>query len=115
MRTCNLLLLLVVAGIAVVYPVATSAEEFWYPIDVNDPHVQELGKWAVIEHVKKAHDGLTFSKVTRGEEQDVGGVKYRLSIEAVQGSGTVGKYSTVLIEEPRSKTRNLISFAPAAN
>ncbi|PNT77931.1 putative cysteine proteinase inhibitor 7 [Brachypodium distachyon] len=112
MRTCSLLLLI----IGVVYPAATSAGEFWYPIgNVNNPHVQELGKWAVTEHAKNAHDGLRFSKVTSGEEQDVAGVKYRLSIDAVQGNGKVGKYSTVLIEEPRSNTRTLISFAPAGN
>ncbi|KAF7054990.1 hypothetical protein CFC21_062573, partial [Triticum aestivum] len=49
----------------------------WYPIgDVdNEPHVQELGGWAVAEHIKKMHDGLKFIKVMSDEEAPDAGVK----------------------------------------
>ncbi|CAM0871889.1 unnamed protein product [Alopecurus aequalis] len=113
MKTFSLLLVLV-AAVAVAYPVATSAQVSWYPIgDVNEPHVQELGRWAVAEHVKQAHDGLKFSKVTSGEEQSDAGVKYHLVIEALNGDGKQGRYEAFLVEEVRSNTRTLISFTPA--
>jgi hypothetical protein len=53
MKTFNLLIF-VVAAVVVAYPVDTSAHGSWYPIGdpKNEPHVQELGAWAVAEHVK---------------------------------------------------------------
>ena len=114
MKTLGLLVV-VAAAVAVAYPVATSAQGSWYPIGdpVNEPHVQELGAWAVAEHVKQAHDGLKFSKVVSGEEQSVAGVKYHLVIEALNGAGKQGKYEAMLVEEARDNTRTLISFSPA--
>ncbi|KAI4986939.1 hypothetical protein ZWY2020_019569 [Hordeum vulgare] len=49
MRTCSLLLIIVASVVVVAYPLRTSAEEEWYPIGDpdNEPHVQELGEWAV--------------------------------------------------------------------
>jgi hypothetical protein len=114
MKTFNLLVV-VVAAVVVAYPVTTSAQGSWYPIGdpKNEPHVQELGAWAVAEHVKKAHDGLKFSKVVSGEEQSDAGVKYHLVIEALNAAGKPGRYETLLVEEVRSNTRTLISFGPA--
>jgi hypothetical protein len=114
MKTFSLLVV-VVAAVAVAYPIATSAQVAWYPIGdpQNEPHVQELGAWAVAEHVKQAHDGLKFSKVVSGEEASDAGVKYHLIIEALNGVGKPGRYETFLIEEVRSNTRSLISFGPA--
>jgi hypothetical protein len=34
-------------------------------LDIND-HVQELNRWAMSEHVKKANDGIKFNRVVRG-------------------------------------------------
>ncbi|KAM0830273.1 hypothetical protein ACQ4PT_066312 [Festuca glaucescens] len=114
MKTSSLLLV-VVAAIAVVCPIATSAQGSGYPIGdpMNEPHVQELGAWAVAEHVKQAHDGLKFNKVVSGDEQSDAGVKYHLVIEALNSGGKQGKYEAVLVEEVRSNTRTLISFSPA--
>ncbi|KQK22990.1 hypothetical protein BRADI_1g70523v3 [Brachypodium distachyon] len=63
--------LLLIVGVAMVCPAVMSAEQFpCYPIgDAKKPHVQELGGWAVTEHVKQSHDKIKFSKVTNGEEQ----------------------------------------------
>uniref|UniRef100_A0ACD5W8U5 Uncharacterized protein n=1 Tax=Avena sativa TaxID=4498 RepID=A0ACD5W8U5_AVESA len=109
MRTCTMILVLLLT-FTVVYP---AAAEYWYPIeDVETPHVQELGGWAVAEHVRQRHDGLRFGKVTSGELQMVAGVKYHLLIDALSSGGEHGRYEAVLIEEKRSSTRRLISFGP---
>jgi hypothetical protein len=114
MKTFGLLVVMA-AAFAVAYPIATSAQLSWYPIGdpMNEPHVQELGAWAVAEHVKQVHDGIKFSKVVSGEEQSDAGVKYHLIIEALNSGGKQGRYEAILIEEVRSYTRTLISFSPA--
>uniref|UniRef100_A0ACD6A2V1 Uncharacterized protein n=1 Tax=Avena sativa TaxID=4498 RepID=A0ACD6A2V1_AVESA len=110
MRTCtSTMILVLLVTFTVVYP---AAAYYWYPIeDVETPHVQELGGWAVAEHVRQRHDGLKFGKVTSGELQQVDGVKYHLLIDALNRGGQHGRYEAVLIEE-RSSTRRLISFGP---
>ncbi|KQK12960.1 cysteine proteinase inhibitor 8 [Brachypodium distachyon] len=115
MRTSSCLLLLaVVTIIAVVYPVTTSAQQPWHPIDGEDidrPFYQILGGWAVMEHVKQAHDGLKFSKVFSGEKQDLStSVKYHFVIIASDRGGKTDRYDAELIE---GNPRRLISFAPA--
>lgn len=85
----------------------------WRPIkDVSDPHIQELGRWAVLEYVKRANDGLAFVKVVRGEEQVVAGTNYRLVIEATNGAGKSAAYVAV-VYEALSTARKLLSFGPA--
>ncbi|GJN11266.1 hypothetical protein PR202_ga29444 [Eleusine coracana subsp. coracana] len=37
------------------------------PVDINDPYIQNLGKWAVAQHVKQANDGIKFNKVNHAE------------------------------------------------
>uniref|UniRef100_A0ACD5TW05 Uncharacterized protein n=1 Tax=Avena sativa TaxID=4498 RepID=A0ACD5TW05_AVESA len=114
MKTFSLLIAVVAAVAIIAYPVITSAQAAWYPIDpTNEPHVQELGAWAVSEHVKQAHDGLKFSRVRSGEEQSDAGVKYHLVMEALNGDGKRGRYEAFLVEQVRSSTRTLISFSPA--
>ncbi|KQK22923.1 hypothetical protein BRADI_1g70100v3 [Brachypodium distachyon] len=114
MRTSSrLLLLAVVTIVAVVYPVATSAEQPWYPIDGEDitkPFFQTLGKWAVTEHVKQTQHFLKFDKVFSGERQELSeGMKYHFVIIALNGGGNTGRYDAELIE---GNPRRLISFAP---
>ncbi|KAM3311309.1 hypothetical protein ACQJBY_031779 [Aegilops geniculata] len=112
MRT-GTLLLVVVAFVAVVYPVASSAAGDWSLIeDINNPHIQELGEWAVAEHLKQANDGIKFSRVTGGDYREEAGVRYRLIIDALNRNSKHGKYRGVLIEE-RISTRHLIFFSPA--
>ncbi|KAF7076452.1 hypothetical protein CFC21_081103 [Triticum aestivum] len=114
MRTCSLLLI-IVAVVVVAYPFRTSAEEEWYPIGDpdNEPHVQELGGWAMAEHIKQAHDGIKFVKVVSGEVANVAGLKYRLNIKALNKNGQPGAYKAILLEEVRENEHTLISFGPA--
>jgi len=58
----------------------------WGPIkDVSDPHIQELGGWAVAEHARRANDGLRFGEVTGGEQQLVSGMNYKLVLKRRTG------------------------------
>jgi hypothetical protein len=114
MKTFGLLVVMA-AAFAVAYPIATSAQLSWYPIGdpMNEPHVQELGAWAVAEHVKQAHDGLKFNKVVSGKEQVVSGMNYELIIDASDASGKLGTYKAEVYEQERTKTRKLVSFSKA--
>ncbi|XP_034577296.1 cysteine proteinase inhibitor 8 [Setaria viridis] len=86
----------------------------WKPIkDVSDPHIQELGGWAVSEHVKQANDGLRFGKVVSGEELVVSGMNYKLVIEATDGAGKSATYGAAVYEQEWTKTRQLLAFEPA--
>lgn len=109
--------LLVAAVAAVVCAVATPTAAIpggWAPItDINDPHVQELGGWAVAEHVKKANDGLKFSKVVSGDQQVVSGINYRLVIDALSRDGKGASYKALVYEQNWTNTRRLLSFEPA--
>lgn len=56
----------------------------WQPIkDLNDPHVREIGEFAVSEHNKEVeHDQkLSLRRVVRGETQVVAGINYHLLLE----------------------------------
>jgi hypothetical protein len=109
-----------VVGLCSVAPAASAREAplpenvgRWTPItDVNDPEIQEIGRWAVSEHDAAASDSLVFSKVVRGEEQVVAGTNYKLVIEATKGAG--GKIATygAVVYEKVDNTRQLLSFAP---
>uniref|UniRef100_A0ACD5YKS9 Uncharacterized protein n=1 Tax=Avena sativa TaxID=4498 RepID=A0ACD5YKS9_AVESA len=80
--------------------------------NITDPHIQELGKWAVMEHNKVDNDNLKFQKVVSGKQQIVNGVNYHLFIDAMRLEGSHGTYRAVLFEEDSSNpnTRKLISF-----
>lgn len=51
----------------------------------RDTHIQELGRWAVTEHVRLADDGLCFLDVVSGREQVYSGMNYELVIMAING------------------------------
>ncbi|CAN6284221.1 unnamed protein product [Urochloa humidicola] len=86
----------------------------WGPIkDVSDPHIQEIGGWAVAEHVKLANDGLRFGGVVSGEEQVVAGMNYKLVLDAKGADGTVAAYRAFVYEQSWTNTRELMSFTPA--
>ncbi|KAE8781287.1 cystatin Hv-CPI8 [Hordeum vulgare] len=88
----------------------------WGPIpDVKDAHIQELGGWAVEQHASLASDGLRFRRVTRGEQQVVSGMNYRLFVDAADGSGRSAPYVAEVYEQSWTNTRQLRSFKPAAN
>ena len=82
----------------------------WRPIEnVSDPHVQEIGKFAVTEHNKKATASLKFQSVVSGETQVVAGTNYRLVIAAADG-GASNKYEAVVWEKSWMDFRSLTSF-----
>ncbi|GJM91616.1 hypothetical protein PR202_ga08011 [Eleusine coracana subsp. coracana] len=84
-----------------------------YPIpDINDPHIQELGVWAISEHNKQAKDALKFKNVTTGDEQVVEGFNYWLIIDALNSKGKDSRYKAVVWEREWENFRNLTSFAP---
>ena len=88
----------------------------WSPIkDVSDAHIQELGGWALAQHVKLANDGLRFRRVSRGEQQVVSGMNYRLVVDATDASGKSASYVAVVYEQSWTNTRQLTSFKPAGN
>jgi hypothetical protein len=72
--------------------------------DVMDPHIQELGSWAVAEHTKETNEGLTFIKVVSGKQQVVSGMNYRLIIEMANGPTSNSMYDVVVYEQSRQKS-----------
>ncbi|KAI4972033.1 hypothetical protein ZWY2020_002958 [Hordeum vulgare] len=116
MRT-TLFLAAIVIIVHVVATPTTAIPGGWVNImNIADPHIQELGKWAVLEHTQLGgNDGLRFVKVVSGEEQIVNGVNYQLVIDALRLDSSHRTYKAVLFEKDSSnaKTRKFISFTPA--
>ncbi|GJM94910.1 hypothetical protein PR202_ga11594 [Eleusine coracana subsp. coracana] len=108
-----------VAGLCFVAPavsarVAPQLLGGWSPItDVNDAHIQELGSWAVAEHVRLVNDGLRFNKVVSGEDQVVSGMNYKLILDVTNADGNDATYGAVVHEQELTKKRQLMSFKPA--
>lgn len=91
----------------------------WSPIsDIKNPHIVEVGKFAVSEYNKQNKAGLKFVEVVSGESQVVAGINYRLIVAADEGvsmasNGGSKKYEAVVWEQPWLKSMNLTSFKPA--
>lgn len=84
----------------------------WKPIkDLNDPHIVEIGKFAVDEYNQRSKADLKLVKLEKGEQQVVSGMNYRLILEAKDGQASK-KYQAVVWEKPGGKSRNLTSFVP---
>ncbi|CAN6317745.1 unnamed protein product [Urochloa humidicola] len=118
----SILLAAAAAAAAAIYAVATmptavvSQVQGWVPLpDVDAPRVQQLGRWAVVEHDKTANDRVKFRRVVSGEEREDPqlGVKYHFVIDALDANGRDGKYEAVLAELVWIEKRILISFNPA--
>uniref|UniRef100_A0ACD5XVR3 Uncharacterized protein n=1 Tax=Avena sativa TaxID=4498 RepID=A0ACD5XVR3_AVESA len=116
MRT-SLLLLLLLAGAAVLYAVATptaAAGEEWKPIpNVADPHVQGLGKCAVNEQNKVENCGLMFAKVVSGKVH-TSGTRYLLDVDALRINASHKIYQAEVVEQSSSGGSGckLVSFGP---
>ncbi|KAF7054992.1 hypothetical protein CFC21_062575 [Triticum aestivum] len=112
MRT-SILLLLAALGAVSIIATPTALDGEWQPIkNVTDPHVQDLGSWAVAQHNKVSISRLRSAMVLSGEVQIVAGVEYRLDVQALQGDGKDAMYKAEVFEQgwPTNTTRNLISF-----
>ncbi|KAJ1697388.1 hypothetical protein LUZ63_005900 [Rhynchospora breviuscula] len=83
----------------------------WKPIEnITDPHVQEIGNYAVSEHNRQSGDNLEFLGVMSGEKQVVAGTNYRLVLEASDEEGNVASYQAVVYERVWEGYRELNSF-----
>lgn len=81
----------------------------WKPIeDPNDPHVIEIGQFAVVEYNKQSKVELKFQSVEKGETQVVSGTNYRLVVAAQDGTAT-NKYQAVVWENAK-QIKKLTSF-----
>nr|CAB3474017.1 unnamed protein product [Digitaria exilis] len=91
MRT--IILLLFVVGVIAIYLTSTPTTTAT-PVDITDPDIQDLGRWAVTEHVKKANDGIKFKSVVSADQTNGAdfGQYYGLVIDALDGHGKDGKY-----------------------
>ncbi|TVU47967.1 hypothetical protein EJB05_07585, partial [Eragrostis curvula] len=112
MRTTFLFL-----AIAAVVSTVAAIPGGWGPIpaaEINDPHIQELGSWAVAEHLKVANERLRFVRVVSGEAQVVAGMNYRLVIDALNLlAGKDFMYNAVVYERSWTNTRMLVNFTQA--
>ena len=109
-----------VAAAAVAAPARVGMPGGWSAIpDVSDPHIQELGGWALgqAKRARLAGEGLQFRRVVRGEQQVVSGMNYRLYVDAADAAGRSAPYVAVVYEQVWTSTRELTSFskAPRAN
>ncbi|TVU47993.1 hypothetical protein EJB05_07612, partial [Eragrostis curvula] len=105
MRTGLLFAVAAMVAYIVVAPATAIRPGSFYPIDnINDPHIQELGRWAVTEHNKQANAGLTFNRVVSGQQQVVSGMRYRLNIDA---SNPNGNYRADIYEQSWTNTQIL--------
>ncbi|RLN36245.1 hypothetical protein C2845_PM03G10990 [Panicum miliaceum] len=86
---------------------------YWHPIDASDPYVQEIGKWAVAEHVRQTNDTIKFIKVVSGEKQERISLYFRLIIDASKNDGGDGTYEAVAHQMDLGEKLSLLSFKPA--
>ncbi|OEL36223.1 hypothetical protein BAE44_0002759 [Dichanthelium oligosanthes] len=106
------LVAIVAAACALAVPATASPTGGWIPIpNINDPVVQNLGGWAVSEHVKQTNDGLKFQKVVSGDQLVAAGLQLRIIIDALSRDGKDGRYHAVVFQQGR--VRKLVSFGPA--
>jgi hypothetical protein len=52
--------------------------------NIADPHIQKLGKWAVMEEMKVSNCRLKFNKVVSAEVKILNGKNYRLHIDVLR-------------------------------
>ncbi|KAL1214016.1 Cysteine proteinase inhibitor 5 [Cardamine amara subsp. amara] len=113
----NKIIFLLLLSLVVLLPLYASAAARvggWSPIsDVKDPHVVEIGEYAVSQYNYRSKAGLKFETVVRGETQVVAGTNYRLTVAANDGGGASKNYEAIVWEKPWMKFRNLTSFEPA--
>ncbi|KAK1620193.1 hypothetical protein QYE76_025710 [Lolium multiflorum] len=131
MTRMSTLLFLLVAGAAVLHAAAApdatvpdaaaapsaAIDGKWKPIiNITDPHVQDLGRWAVVKYAWVYNERLRFSKVVSGEMQIVSvGINYRLDVDALRMNDAHAVYKVEMFEQdwPTVTTRKLVSFALA--
>ncbi|MCD7447616.1 hypothetical protein HAX54_032234 [Datura stramonium] len=81
----------------------------WMPIDITNPRVVEIGKFAVDKHNEETKTKLEFQNIIKGEAQIIAGINYRLVITAKNG-GSTHNYLAEAWEKPWENFRNLTFF-----
>jgi len=83
----------------------------WSPVDINDPHVVDIAKFAVTEFNKRITiEKLTFENVIHGESKNVvDGTVYRLTFSA-RSPSISHKYRAIVFEKPLEQYKKLDSF-----
>jgi len=81
------------------------------PANENDLHLQELARFAVEEHNKKANALLGYEKLVKAKTQVVAGTMYYLTVEVKDGE--VKKlYEAKVWEKPWENFKELQEFKP---
>ncbi|VAH88032.1 unnamed protein product [Triticum turgidum subsp. durum] len=116
MRT-SLLLLAALGVISVITTPAVALKSKWQPIkNITNPHVQDLGTWAVVKYGMVSNSRLHFKQVVSGEVQRMTeGMNYRLDVQVSRMDHKDAMYKAGVLEEdkPLSTIRKLVSFAKA--
>ncbi|XP_027125726.1 cysteine proteinase inhibitor 1-like [Coffea arabica] len=82
----------------------------WTPVNPADPHIQELGRFAVDEHNKQTGDKLVFVAVVAGLKKPVElATLYWLIIEAKDSDGNQNIYKA-LVQETDLEMKKLLYF-----
>lgn len=86
----------------------------WEPIkNIEDPYVQEIGRFAVMEHDNQTGEHIDFFHVVSGKTQVVAGINYGLEIKATRNGEKMFRfYEAVVWDKPWERTWTLISFKP---
>ncbi|KAI3740527.1 hypothetical protein L2E82_30995 [Cichorium intybus] len=106
----NLLTTIVIFFLPFIFFDGYAALGGWKPIvNVTDPKVVDIAKFAVNEHDKKDQASLKFIKVVSGKSQVVAGMDYNLTIMAVNG-GLENNYVAIVWDKPTQNFRQLMSF-----
>ena len=80
-------------------------------VDPNDPHVRDIGEWAVNEHNKQSGDSLKFLEVVSGSKQIVSGEMYTLVLLVDVGANHHQKHGAKVLEKPwEEPPRTLVFF-----
>uniref|UniRef100_A0A1J3JI51 Cysteine proteinase inhibitor 5 n=2 Tax=Noccaea caerulescens TaxID=107243 RepID=A0A1J3JI51_NOCCA len=94
------------------YAFAAARTGGWSPItDIKDPHVIEIGEFAVSEYARETKSEFNFVTVVSGESQVVAGMNYKLVVTA-NHTGASKNYEAIVWEKPWLKSMNLTSFKP---
>lgn len=106
--------LLFVVAVVAIYVFATPTNATMAsPVDINDPYIQRIGRWAVTEHVKQTNDNIKFTKVVSGRKDRTLGINYDLIIDASNSKGKNEKYEAELYQLDRGDKLSLLSFSSA--
>jgi len=81
------------------------------PQNENDIHLQELARFAVDEHNKKANALLGFEKLVKAKTQVVAGTMYYLTVEVKDGEAKK-LYEAKVWEKPWENFKELQEFKP---